>query len=56
MMESGLKQAVAFLKKSSAKNFCDLYTGCFNVPRRKTNKSFLLLFFKKEVLFLDLPG
>jgi len=43
------KEAVAFLKKS-AKNFCDFYTGCFHVPRRKTNKSFLVLFFKKEPL------
>jgi hypothetical protein len=49
-MESGLKQAVAFLKKSSAKNFCNLYTGCCNVPRRKISKSFLVLFFKKELI------
>jgi hypothetical protein len=27
------KQEVAFLKKSSAKDFYDLYTGCFTVPR-----------------------
>jgi len=44
------KQEVAFLKKSSAKNFYNFYTGFGHVPRPKTNKSFLLLFFKKEVL------
>jgi len=31
-----LKKAVAFLKKSSAKNFCKLYTGCFTVARHPT--------------------
>jgi hypothetical protein len=44
------KQVVAFLKKSSAKDFCNFYTGCSNVPRQKINKSFLVLFFKKELL------
>jgi len=44
------KKAVAFLKKSSAKNFYNFYTGFLNVPRNKTNKSFLVLFFKKELL------
>jgi hypothetical protein len=45
------KQAVAFLKKSSAKNFCEFYTGIFNVPRQKIRRSFFASFFsKKEVL------
>jgi len=45
------KQAVAFLKKSSAKDFCEFYTGCCNVPRRKIRKSFFASFFsKKEAL------
>jgi hypothetical protein len=49
-MRRGRKKAVAFLKKSSAKDFCKFYTGSCNVPRRKTIKSFLVLFFKKELL------
>jgi len=44
------KKEVAFLKKSSAKDFCNFCTGCCNIRRRQTNKSFLFLFFKKEVL------
>jgi hypothetical protein len=51
--ESDFKKVVAFLKKSSAKDFCNLYTGISNVPRRKTCKSFLVLFFKKELLGLN---
>jgi len=46
---SAEKQAVAFLKKSSAKDFFEFYTGICNVPRPQ-DKSFLRLFFKKEVL------
>ncbi len=45
-----VKQEVAVLKKSAAKDFCKFYTGCSNVPCQKTNKSFLLRLFKKEVL------
>jgi hypothetical protein len=42
------KQAVAFLKKSSAKNFCNLYTGCLNVPWPKGVKVFWFFFSKKN--------
>jgi hypothetical protein len=45
-----LKQAVAFLKKSSAKDFC-FGAGVSNAPG-PGSRSFLLLFFKKEALSL----
>jgi hypothetical protein len=41
-----MKQEVAFLKKSSAKNFCSQGSNA----RAPWSKSFLLLFFKKEAL------
>jgi hypothetical protein len=43
------KQVVAFLKKSAAKNFCSGAAGRFQLRGLKS-KSFLLLFFKKDVL------
>jgi hypothetical protein len=43
-----LKQAVAFLKKISAKDFC-FGARLLNAPAPRS-KSFLLLFFKKEAL------
>jgi len=46
------KQAVAFLKKSSAKNFCNFYTGFFNVPL--CQKFFAELFYKKATACFDL--
>jgi hypothetical protein len=36
--EEDSKKGVAFLKKSSAKNFCNFYTGFFNVPRTRGTK------------------
>jgi hypothetical protein len=36
-------EEVAFLKKSSAKDFCNLYTGCGHVPRPKGAKAFWFL-------------
>jgi len=44
------KQERAFLKKSAAKNFCSSGSPEFSPPQAQTNKSFLLLFFKKEAL------
>jgi hypothetical protein len=41
-----MKQEVAFLKKSSAKDFCSQGSNA----RASRSKSFLLLFFKKEAL------
>jgi len=49
----GFKKAVAFLKKSSAKNFCKFYTGFLNVSGRKLTKVFCF-FFSKKKLFLSL--
>jgi len=43
------KQEVAFLKKSSAKDFCSWAAGRFHLRGLKS-ESFLLLFFKKEAL------
>jgi hypothetical protein len=43
------KQVRAFLKKSAAKNFCEL-AALRDAARRPIRKSFLLLFFKKEAL------
>jgi len=40
-----MKEEVAFLKKSSAKNFCNFYTGRGSVPWER--KFFAELFFKK---------
>jgi hypothetical protein len=42
---------------SSANDFCNLYTGCSNVPRRKGAEVFLppggpVLFFQKKQFFL----
>jgi len=46
------KQVVAFLKKSSAKDFCNRYTGCFNVPRLSLAKVFCGAFLQKSDRFL----
>jgi len=46
-----VKEAVAFLKKSSAKNFRYIYTGCFNVPREQ--KFFAELSFKKATAYFS---
>jgi len=46
------KQAVAFLKKSSAKNFCNFYTGAWKIPRTENNQKFFAeLFYKKATSF-----
>jgi len=51
------KEAVAFLKKSSAKNFCSYEPGNVGTSRVKTTKSFFGSFFsKKELLsFIFFP-
>jgi hypothetical protein len=46
------KKAVAFLKKSSAKNFCASGAGSFERPRPRIKKVFLLLFLQKKKAFL----
>jgi hypothetical protein len=48
---------VAFLKKSSAKDFCYLDTGCFNVSRQHGAKVILppggpVLFFQEKQFIL----
>jgi hypothetical protein len=47
-----VSQAAAFLKKSGAKNFC--YAGAWALARKtpmpQGYRSFLVLFFKKELL------
>jgi len=45
------------LKKSNQKTFCLIWTALVSRPKAQISKSFLLLFFKKEVLayFLS-PG
>jgi len=48
------KQAAAFLKKSGAKNFCSFGALLFPQAQPQINKSFLLLFFKKEALSFPL--
>jgi hypothetical protein len=48
------KKEVAFLKKSSAKNFYDLYTGSCNVPREQ--KVFCGAFLQKSDRFLFQPS
>jgi copper(I)-binding protein len=57
MQEVGVesKQELLFLKKRAPrpgkqKNFCESGTGAVSGARAQINKSFLLLFFKKEVL------
>jgi hypothetical protein len=46
----GSKEAAAFLKKSGAKNFWLLWARGVTTSTAQINKSFLLLFFKKEAL------
>jgi hypothetical protein len=48
-MKQGSKKAVTFLKKSNQKTFGNLGLGRFQ-RHGLGSKSFLLLFFKKEVL------
>jgi hypothetical protein len=45
-------EAAAFLKKSGAKNFCDSGPVALASPQPmpQSKKSFLVLFFKKELL------
>jgi NodT family efflux transporter outer membrane factor (OMF) lipoprotein len=47
------KEALLFLKKKEQKNFCYFGPRAVSPPRSKAKKSFLLLFFKKEVLLLS---
>jgi hypothetical protein len=44
------KEEVTFLKKSNQKTFLLLGPGAFSTPREAEQKSFLVLFFKKERL------
>jgi len=54
-MQSKLeKKVVAFLKKSSAKDFFDFFSGCLNVSREQ--KSFAELFLKRPLtLTYEIP-
>jgi len=56
--EGGGKQSIFFreartrlFKKRRPKNFCNFYTGCFNVPRTPRSKVFLVLFLQKKNCF-----
>jgi hypothetical protein len=49
------KQALLFSKKRKQKKSIHLPRGV-RIARQKTNESFLLLFFKKEVLAFHLPN
>jgi hypothetical protein len=46
----GFKQGLLFLKKKRQKIFCSLRESATAWPKPAMSKSFLLLFFKKEVL------
>ncbi len=46
------KQDLLFLKKKKQKNFCSMGVEARTLPNPSVSKSFLLLFFKKEVLAL----
>jgi hypothetical protein len=45
-----IKQALLFLKKKQQKNFCLRWALATALPQPAVNKSFLVLFFKKEPL------
>jgi len=44
------KKEVLFVNKKNQKNFIHFLTGAFSTPREAEQKSFLVLFFKKELL------
>jgi hypothetical protein len=53
MAISEVEQAVAFLKKSSAKDFCNVYTGRRKIHRTPGQKFLSSFFLKKELLLFD---
>jgi len=49
-----VKKALLFVNKKKQKNFICFLTGAVPTPREAEQKSFLVLFFKKELLLLSL--
>jgi len=52
----GSKEALLFVNKKKQKNFIGFWTRVVPTPREAEQKSFLVLFFKKERLALESPA